>query len=83
MSDTDPHATTIATFRSFVERLEADHRGELLLARLGHGHEPDDTGWCRHPLHTLTSHAERHPCSTTQLVAAIREEVVTKPSGST
>jgi hypothetical protein len=55
----------------------------LLLAQLEHGHEPDDTGSCRHALHILTSHPERHPCSTAQLVTMIREGVAPKPNGST
>lgn len=83
MSDTDPGVNTIAAFRSFVERLDADPQGDLLLAQLEHGHEPDHTGWCRHPLHMLTSHPERHPCSTAQLVTMIREGVAPKPNGST
>jgi hypothetical protein len=78
MSDTDPRTRTIAAFRSLVERLDADPRGGLLLAKLEHGHEPDTTGWCSHPLHTLASQPERHPCSTTQLIAVIREGVAAK-----
>ena len=71
MSDTGRGAETVEAFRSFVERLGADPQGALLLAKIEHGHEPDSDGWCRHPLHTLTSHPERHPCGTTQLIAAI------------
>ena len=43
MSDTDPGASTIAAFRSFIERLDADPQGGLLLAQLEHGHESDHT----------------------------------------
>lgn len=52
MSDTGSDAKTIAAFRSFVERLDTDPRGAELLAKLDDGHEPDNDGWCRHPLHT-------------------------------
>ena len=73
MSDTGLGADTIAAFRSFVERLDADPQAGVILAKFEHGHEPDNRGWCCHPLHTLTNHSERHPCSTTQLVTAIRK----------
>jgi len=83
MSNADPGVNTTAAFRSFVERIDADPQGDLLLAQLEHGHAPDHTGWCCHALHTLTSHPERHPCSTTQLVTAIRKRAAPKSSRST
>jgi hypothetical protein len=79
MSDADAGAKTVASFRSFVERLDADPHGALLLANLERGHTPDENGWCRHVLHTLTNHPECHPCSTAQLVAAIRETTPWRP----
>ena len=43
MSNADPGVNTTAAFRSFVERMDADPQGDVLLAQLEHGHAPDHT----------------------------------------
>jgi hypothetical protein len=52
-------------FESFVRELAARSDKADLLVRLRQGHQPDQHGWCEHPLHG--SHWERHPCSAQRL----------------
>jgi hypothetical protein len=72
MSLQDPAERTNAAFRSLVRTLDAHPDQAGLVERLAVGHEPDDRGWCRHPVHTLAEHPETHPCNTVRLVSLIR-----------
>ena len=73
MSRADQRDETREAFRSFVERLGTHPDRAQLIDKLERDHEADGEGWCRHPLHALAAHPEHHPCTTTQLVAAIRQ----------
>ena len=72
MLHADQRDETREVFRSFVERLGTHPNRAQLIDKLERDHEADGGGWCRHPLHAL-AHPEHHPCTTTQLVAAIRQ----------
>lgn len=80
MTPTNGDTTTRAAFTRFVERLVAHpYRAEIVEA-LARGHEPRDDGRCRHPVHEIAGRPEQHPCSTSRLVARIRE-ALRSPTG--
>lgn len=72
-SSTTADTGTRAAFTRFVERLIASPDRTDILAALARGHEHDEDGWCVHPVHRIAGRPEQHPCSTSRLVARIRE----------
>lgn len=68
-------ATTHTAFTSFVDGLLTRPDRARVVVALDRGHEADDDGWCRHPVHDLTGQPERYPCTTSRLVEVIRRSI--------